>query len=115
MKPAMTKTQRATVANQFLAAAVELIEPSANTQANVRSGASFYPKGGMCVSCAHLARDCSHLDFAAMYPIKRNDDRTTAVRCSEFQRAAQHPSSAAAGRYGRLIRTLSRRSAATAC
>ena len=59
---------------------------------NARSGESpdastFYPKGGMCVSCAHRARDCSHLDFAAMYPIKRNNDNTTAVRCDEFSRA----------------------------
>jgi len=59
---------------------------------NVRSGESpdastFYPKGGMCAACAHLLRDCSSLKFAQMYPIKRNADSTTAVRCDEFSRA----------------------------
>jgi len=46
------------------------------------------PKGGMCATCAHARRNCSHLPFSTMPPLSR-DGQTVIVRCTEFQRRAQ--------------------------
>lgn len=45
----------------------------------------YTPKGGMCATCDHAMRDCSHLDFESMNPIcKGARDGTVIVRCSEY-------------------------------
>lgn len=46
------------------------------------------PKGGMCATCVHARRNCSHLPFSTMPPLSR-DGQTVIVRCTEFQRRAQ--------------------------
>lgn len=43
------------------------------------------PKGGMCMSCTHAHRNCSHLPFGTMPAIDR-DAKTIIVRCTEFKR-----------------------------
>ncbi|MFJ4542979.1 hypothetical protein ACIP1X_05165 [Pseudomonas sp. NPDC088885] len=43
------------------------------------------PKGGMCATCVHAHRDCSHLAFSTM-PRLSNDGQTVIVRCTDFQR-----------------------------
>lgn len=45
-----------------------------------------YPKGGMCASCKHRNRDCSHLNFAAMRVIERHAEDVWIVRCTDWQR-----------------------------
>ena len=44
------------------------------------------PKGGMCTTCEYSKRDCSHLPFAYMRPIKKHKDGTVIVLCSDFKR-----------------------------
>ncbi len=46
------------------------------------------PKGGMCATCAHAHRNCSHLPFSTMPPLS-NDGQTVIVRCTDFQRRAR--------------------------
>jgi hypothetical protein len=46
------------------------------------------PKGGMCTTCTHAHRDCSHLPFSTMPPLS-NDKQTVIVRCTDFKRRAQ--------------------------
>lgn len=41
------------------------------------------PKGGMCATCAHAHRNCSHLPFSTMPPLS-NDGQTVIVRCTDF-------------------------------
>jgi hypothetical protein len=43
------------------------------------------PKGGMCGTCVHALRNCSHLPFNTMPPLTR-DAQTVIVRCTEFER-----------------------------
>jgi hypothetical protein len=45
---------------------------------------NHYPKGGMCATCRHTMRDCSHLDFAAMPVLSRACDAVI-VRCTDFE------------------------------
>lgn len=47
---------------------------------------SYQPKGGMCVSCQHRLRDCSHLPFSA-YPVIERAGEVRIVRCAEYVRA----------------------------
>jgi hypothetical protein len=42
-------------------------------------------KGGMCRTCVHAHRNCSHLPFSTM-PALARDAQTVIVRCTEFQR-----------------------------
>lgn len=49
------------------------------------------PKGSMCASCKHSARDCSSLPFSYMRPVKRYPDGTVSVICTGFER--KHPTS----------------------
>lgn len=49
---------------------------------------NYQPKGGMCATCVHAYRDCSHLLFSTMPPLSR-DNQTVIVRCTDFQRRAQ--------------------------
>lgn len=46
------------------------------------------PKGSMCMSCAKAEADCSGLDFTTMPVIERYQDGTPAVRCTDYQAAA---------------------------
>ena len=43
------------------------------------------PKGGMCRTCVHAHRNCSHLPFSTM-PALARDAQTVIVRCTDFQR-----------------------------
>jgi len=43
------------------------------------------PKGGMCRTCVHAHRNCSHHPFNTM-PALTRDAQTVIVRCTEFQR-----------------------------
>ena len=43
------------------------------------------PKGGMCRTCVHAHRNCSHLPFCTM-PVLARDAQTVIVRCTDFQR-----------------------------
>lgn len=54
--------------------------------ANTLTPPAAQPKGGMCTTCTHRARDCSHLDFAAMPQIAEIDG-VRVVRCTEYKRA----------------------------
>lgn len=44
------------------------------------------PKGSMCASCEHAQRDCSHLPFSYMRPVKKYSDGTVSVICTEYER-----------------------------
>ena len=45
------------------------------------------PKGGMCSTCKHCNRDCSHLDFDKMSVISKPDIfGAVIVKCTDFQR-----------------------------
>ncbi len=46
------------------------------------------PKGSMCMSCAHKAKDCSALPFAQMPPIERTG-LTVIVRCQYWVKEAK--------------------------
>lgn len=41
---------------------------------------NYQPKGGMCMSCQHKARDCASLPFASM-PVIDKYGSTAIVRC----------------------------------
>ena len=41
------------------------------------------PKGGLCRTCKHKARDCSGLAFDQMRVIKTYSDGVKAVKCAE--------------------------------
>lgn len=45
----------------------------------------YQPKGGMCRSCRHALRVCSHLDFTSM-PVLHQGQHTVIVRCTDYQR-----------------------------
>lgn len=57
--------------------------------ANKHQGAKpiYTPKGSMCMTCAHKARDCSRLSFERMPVIERLPGRVV-VRCVGFVRDA---------------------------
>lgn len=55
------------------------------------------PKGGMCMTCAHLHSDCSGLKFHQMPVVKTYPDGTKAVRCTFHSRTA--PRTNRLGRY----------------
>lgn len=44
------------------------------------------PKGSMCASCNHSARDCSSLMFDKMRTAKQYNDGTKAVICDQYER-----------------------------
>lgn len=49
----------------------------------------YFPKGGMCTSCAHRLGDCSTLEFKDMPPLKtyRHAGKTFhVVKCSKWER-----------------------------
>lgn len=46
---------------------------------------TYQPKGGMCRTCPHAHRNCSHRPFSAMLVLAR-DGQTVIVRCTDFQR-----------------------------
>lgn len=51
---------------------------------------TYQPKGGMCASCAHLLRNCTHLKFDGMPVIGINP--TTGARiviCTEHERKSK--------------------------
>lgn len=45
----------------------------------------YQPKGGMCMSCTSINRDCSHLPFNTMQVIDSYND-IKIVKCSEYIR-----------------------------
>ena len=45
----------------------------------------YIPKGGMCATCKHQDRDCSHLPFNEMRIIDYNETLAV-VKCDEFER-----------------------------
>lgn len=50
----------------------------------------YFPKGGMCKSCAKINNDCSSLDFKTMHVIDKDRAGNRFVRCSSFiRRTAQ--------------------------
>ncbi|EJM09797.1 hypothetical protein PMI21_05529 [Pseudomonas sp. GM18] len=49
---------------------------------------NYQPKGGMCATCTHAHRNCSHLPFITM-PVIKVDGQTVIVRCTDFQRRPQ--------------------------
>ena len=49
----------------------------------------YYPKGGMCMSCANIERHCEFIDFKSMPiilkpPLKTNEDRFIEVKCIHY-------------------------------
>lgn len=44
------------------------------------------PKGGMCASCQHSKRNCSHLPFSS-YPVLKREEDVVVVRCMDYTRA----------------------------
>lgn len=44
------------------------------------------PKGSMCIACKHLWKDCSHMKFKDMQPIKKHADGYVEVKCLNFER-----------------------------
>lgn len=42
------------------------------------------PKGSMCMSCKHVNRDCSWLDFEAM-PKMQQAEELVIVKCTGFE------------------------------
>ncbi|MDX9667947.1 hypothetical protein QMK50_23625 [Pseudomonas sp. P5_152] len=46
---------------------------------------TYQPKGGMCRTCTHAHRNCSHLPFSTM-PVLARDTQIVIVRCTDFQR-----------------------------
>ena len=49
---------------------------------------TYQPKGGMCATCIHQLRDCSHLPFHTMKPISKSTDLGyVIVRCTDFVKA----------------------------
>lgn len=49
----------------------------------------YQPKGGMCATCRHFNRGCSHLPFSTMPVIDSyidEDGVAYIVRCKEFER-----------------------------
>jgi hypothetical protein len=50
-----------------------------------------HPKGGMCLSCEHRKRDCSHLDFASMPRVGIDKLYGVAiVACTEYVKKESH-------------------------
>ena len=47
---------------------------------------NYHPKGGMCLTCGHAQRNCSHLPFSTM-PVIERYDRVARVRCTGYVRA----------------------------
>jgi hypothetical protein len=50
---------------------------------------TYHPKGGMCVTCRHFERGCSHLPFKTMPVIDSYVDDTGVVyivKCADFKR-----------------------------
>lgn len=46
-----------------------------------------HPKGSMCLTCKHVAENCSKLPFSTMFVIERYEDgRFAEVRCAKFKR-----------------------------
>lgn len=51
----------------------------------------YVPKGSMCGTCRHQARNCGHLPFHEMRVIEvddHDDQWVMVVRCTEYVRAA---------------------------
>lgn len=44
------------------------------------------PKGGLCANCTKVNRDCSHLPFEEMRPIRTHPDGVVAVKCTEYEK-----------------------------
>ena len=42
------------------------------------------PKGGMCMSCQHVNRDCSWMDFESMPKMKQAEELVI-VKCTGFE------------------------------
>jgi hypothetical protein len=38
------------------------------------------------MACRHITRNCSHIPFALMQPIRKDADGKQAVRCIEFKK-----------------------------
>lgn len=47
---------------------------------------NYHPKGGMCLTCQHARRDCSHLMFSKM-PVIERYNLVARVRCTGYARA----------------------------
>ena len=44
----------------------------------------YIPKGGMCMSCQHVNRDCSWMDFESMSKMKQAEELVI-VKCTGFE------------------------------
>ena len=51
---------------------------------------NYYPKGSLCISCVHRARNCSGLPFRQM-PVHRADGIDAVVICTDFRRPPAEP------------------------
>lgn len=50
----------------------------------------YQPKGGMCATCKHKHRDCSHLKFDKMPVIDYSAlQKIKIVACREYERSAK--------------------------
>lgn len=46
----------------------------------------YRPSGMMCLCCVNRDKDCSKLPFNTMYPIRKEQDGTIVVKCSEWRK-----------------------------
>lgn len=60
---------------------------------------TYQPKASMCMSCAKLHDNCTHLPFSAMPPMSKSKGRII-VKCTEHEHARQAASSQADRRAG---------------
>ena len=51
-----------------------------------KSKTPYQPKGGMCIKCSHLDKNCADKDFSKM-PVIEKIEEALIVKCVDYNRA----------------------------